>query len=151
MSTLEDPRERTLTWLETYWTPTNVLDDNGNSTIGLMMFEDADFPLELIFIDLTADYILTIGDNDLTPLRNADKTVSSYRENIPITVSLINKESLTAVEVIWKVERELRLVAETYIFGSVRAIANRETTTRLLGREKIYSFTYELSYTRDVV
>lgn len=150
-SSLNDPRERTLTWLETYFTTANVTDDNDNSTQSLFMFEEADFPLELIFLDLAKDYVVTVGDSDLEALRNADKTVHSYREHIPITVCVFDRADLTATKVKWKIERELRRIAETYIFGSVRLVSSRQPKTVFLGVDRLHSFTYELSYVRDKV
>jgi hypothetical protein len=148
-STLKDPRERTLTWLETYFTTANVTDDNSNTTLGLMMYEESEFPVELVFIDLYRDYVITVGDSDLEPLRNADKTVHSYRENVPLTVSLFDRGDLTGTKVKWKIEAELRRIAETYLFGSVRLVTARQPKTQFLGNERMHSFTYELSYVRD--
>ncbi len=148
-STANDPRERALTWLETYFTAANVTDDNGNATLGFMCFEELEAPLELVFIDLYRDYLITVGDPNLEALRNADKTVHSYREETPITVSLIDKADLTATKVKWKIERELRRIAETNIFASVRTVKSRQPKTLFLGSEKLHSFTYTLTYVRD--
>lgn len=150
-SSLNDPRERTLTYLETYFTTANVTDDNDNTTQSLFMFEEADFPLELIFLDLAKDYVVTVGDYDLEALRNADKTVHSYREKIPVTVCVFDRADLTASKVKWKIERELRRVFETYIFGSVRLVSKRTVNSELIGYDRLHSFTYEISYVRDKV
>ena len=148
-STQLDPRERSLTWLETYFTNTNVTDDANNSTRGLFMYENTECPLEAIFIDLARDYAVTVGDPDLTPIYNADKTTDSYRETVPLTVSIFNRAGVTAEKVKWKIERELRRIAETYVFGSVRTVKSRKPNSTMFGCEQLYSFTYELSYLRS--
>lgn len=148
-STESDARERTLTYLETYFTTANVTDDNLNAARGIFMYEETDYPIELVFTDLAEDYAVTVGDPDLEPLRNADKTVHSYREIVPITVSLFDRGDLTAVKVRWKIERELRRITENNIFASVRTVKDRKPNTRLLGNEKLHSFMYELTYVRD--
>jgi hypothetical protein len=148
-SSLNDPRERTLAWLNSHFTIANVTDDNGNSTHGLFTLEGFDFPVEMLFIDLMADYVVSIGDPEMQPIRNADRSIDSYHEVIPITVSLVDKADLTAVKVKWLVEREIRRVAETYVFGSVRQVNSRLDNTRLLGTERLHSFTYQLSYVRE--
>ena len=148
-STQSDPKERSLTWLETYFTTANVTDDATNSTRGLFMYEDAEFPLEAVFIDLARDYTVTVGEPDLTPIYNADKTTDSYRETVPLTVIIFNRAGVTAEKVKWKIERELRRIAETYMFGSVRAIKSRKDNSKILGGERMFSFIYELTYTRS--
>ncbi len=149
-STLTDPRSRTKVYVDTYFTAANVTDDNSVAVTWMCCFDEAEYPLEMVFLSNYRDVVIGIGEPSLEIVRNADKTVSSYKETIPINVYLIDKYGLTATKVKWKVEAELRRIAETYIIASVREIRGRTPETRFINGERLHAFTYQLEYTRDI-
>ena len=48
-----------------------------------------------------------------------------YEEDVPIEIYCIDKSGITGTKLMWKAERELRHVAETYPEGSRRNLIRR--------------------------
>jgi len=149
-STLKDPRERTLTWIEEKFEWANVTDDNGNAVTYLECYDEADYPFPVLFIDKYRDVVLAVGNPTVEVLRNADKTIDSFRETIPITCYVADKHDLTATKIKWLVERELRRIANAYIFASVRLIKSGKIETQFMGAETLHSWTWLLEYVREI-
>lgn len=145
-----DPRERTKTWIETYYTAGDAMKDDGTSQLGVqVMYESPDYPMELEFkAPSVVDVIVAIGQPNSSALIGHDRTIQAYEEHVPIKIYAVNKSGVTAVKAIWQVEAALRTVAEEHPEGSQRDFENRRPATQVLGSTTLYGSEWMLSYRR---
>ena len=132
------------------YTISNLLKDDGATNASFIVCYDmADYPAERVFIDKNVDLIFTCSEPVSTPIRNADRTTDSYRENCPVTVSVVNKTGVTGANLKWQAENELRRIFETYVFSSVRQIERANPLTTDYESAIIHSYTYLIDYVRE--
>ena len=149
-TTVKDPRERMRTYLTTYLLTANLKKDNGSTAASFIVsYDGADYPAEKVFVDKDIDLIFTVGEPVSTPIFNADKTTDSYREQTPVTISVVNKAGITGANLKWQAEAELRRVAENNIFGSVRTIEKTNPLSTNYESAIIHSYTYLIDYVRE--
>lgn len=148
---VNDPRQQTRSWLTSYWTAGNVLEDDAVTVAsGIWCFSGADYPLTQVFFGTkNIDYVLVIHKPKTRPLKQHDMYIYGYEETVPIEIVTIDKTGITAELLIWQIEAELRLVAETYPFGSFRDLSRASESRQRFGSTTLYSTTYDLRYVRD--
>lgn len=150
MSSLEDPRYRMKVWLDAYLTPANITkDDNATACSLLVAYDFPEYPLGLVFKDKAVNVVFSVGDPVTTALYNQNKIIYGYSEKTPITICCVDTTGLTATNVKWKAERELRRVAEVYPFGSLRLLEQRRDITTYEGAAIIYRTELTLNYKRS--
>lgn len=148
-----DARSNTKTWIDTYWTAANVTKDDGSTLASTAcMYADPNYPLLLEFRAPTApvDGLILIGEPNSTPMMDpVTRGPYGYEEHIPITVATIDKTGVTGTKLKWKIEAELRRIAETQPLGSVRSFERRGDKDQRLGSTVIYMTEWVLNYRRD--
>ncbi len=149
-ASVDDPRYRMKAWLDTYLLAANLeKDDASTAATFTVCFDNPDYPIPRVFIDKAVDLVFTVGEPASEPLLNADKSTHSYRETVPVEIFVVNKTGLTAVNLKWQAERELRRIAETYMFSSVRTIRATAPRPFNAGSTMISSYQYTINYLRD--
>jgi len=149
-----DPRERTITWLETNDVPANITKDNDTTAASyIYQFEKPTYPLSRVFFDpKNVDGIYTICTPTSVPLEDWKHEVYAYIETVPIEISCVSKQGITGDILRWKMEKELRRIAEVYsnVAGSfcVRNLHRMTPKEEPYGRLKVFSVRYELEYKR---
>jgi hypothetical protein len=142
---VEDARQRTKTYLETWLLNANLTkDDNAAQVTFIVSYADADYPLARIFTDKAVDLIFCVGTPDSTAL----PVGVGYEENVPITTWCINKVGITGTKLRWKAEAELRRIVETQPTGSLRTLQRLSNNEKSLGSTVLYSTEYVLRYKR---
>lgn len=148
---VDDPRKLTRAWFTSYWTAGHVFEDDlATPATGIWCYEGADYPLEKVFYgSKNVDYFLVVYKPRSLALKSHDMYIYAYEEIVPIELVCIDKTGITAELLIWQAEAELRLIAETYPFGSFRDLTRAEETKKRFGATTLYAVTYHLRYVRD--
>jgi hypothetical protein len=143
-----DPRERTMTWLETYDTPANITKDDDITAATIhYQFEYPPYPLKKIFFDpKNVDGLVTIGTPTTEPMYDWKKEGYCYKHQIPIELSAVNKSGITGDKLRWKMEADLQNIAETYPLGSVRTLRRLSPKVTNMGTWKLHTVQYLLDY-----
>lgn len=144
-----DSRFRTRTWLDTYLTANNIKKDDGaaNATT-ITCFSGADYSISRVFDTKTVDGIFSIDKTNAEPLYTRDKRIYAFKETTPITCYAVNKATVTATNLVEKMEQEIRRIATTYPLGSVRKISTITNAPVNLNGLTIYSCTVNIEYKR---
>lgn len=147
---VQDARQRTKVYLETYLSASNLTKDN-DSTLAkyIIPFGNPDYPITRVFKDKRVDLIFSIGEPNSRPLMNFDQTPYGSEEHVPITTFCIDKVGITGTKLKWKAEAELRRITETYPSGSQRSFERRSDRDQRLGSTILYSTEFLLNYRRD--
>lgn len=149
---VDDPRDRTKDWLDTYLDNDNVNRDTDNEVPARMivLYGDSDYPLLRVFNKpKNVDLLFLVSKPDSQPLLSHDHVIYGYRESVPVKIMAVDKTGVDGLKLVWKGEAELRRIAETYPTGSLRLLRlSRDSKTRL-GSTTLYSTEYKLSYVRD--
>jgi len=142
----EDARQRTKLWFEDYVNPDAFTFDDGVTTAHyIVTFGFPDYPIVKVFRDpKNIDLVFSIG----TPDSIALPVGVGYLENVPITVTCIDKTGITGTKLRWKAEAELRRVVETYPTGSLRTLERLSDNEERIGATVFYSVNYTLKYKR---
>lgn len=161
MSALADPRYNTrnylLTYLDTGTYPSlgYIYLDNGSTEAEYaVMYAKPNVPLKLLYYgNKNYDVIFTIGEPDNQPAQDWQHKTYRYTEQVPISISAVDKDGLTAQFVLWQAERKLRLIVETYFTGNLRTLKRTKPNQQYLGGFFEYTVDCMLSYVRpaDVV
>lgn len=147
---VQDARQRTKTYLDTYLSDSNLTKDDGTSKASyIVAFGMPDYSIIRIFKDKQIDLIFTVGEPNSTPLRNYDLSPYGYEEHVPIQIFCINKSGITGTKLKWKAEAELRRITEAYPTGSERSLERRGDRDERLGSTILYSTEFMLTYRRD--
>lgn len=147
---VDDARTNTRTFLDTYLTSANILEDDGTTeAMWIVCFGKPDYPIIEVFMQKDVDLIFSIGEPNSKPLLKHDQTPRGYLEHVPITTFCINKPGITGTKLKWQAEAELRRICETYPTGSQRALERRGDNDKLLGSTMLYSTEFWLDYKRD--
>ena len=144
--TVQDPRQRSKVWLDTYLIAGNLTkDDNSTPAQYLTCWADPPYPIIKVFETKGIDLVFSIA----TPTSEGLPVGVGYLEHVPITVFTIDKTSISGNKLRWKGEAELRRIAETYPTGSLRRPWERMSNNeKNLGSTTLYSVTYVLPYKR---
>ncbi len=144
--TVQDPRQRSKTWLDKYLIAGNLTkDDNSTPAPYITCWADPPYPIIKVFEAKGIDLVFSIA----TPTSEGLPVGVGYIEHVPITVFTIDKTGISGNKLRWKAEAELRRIAETYPTGSLRGPWERmNNNEQNLGSTTLYSVTYVLPYTR---
>lgn len=146
----DDARYRTRVYIQTWWTAANAEDDAGNPLTVQCIYSSVPYPLTLELYDgSTVDVLILLGKAKSTPLTGHDHAAFGYNEQVPITISAIDKTGVTADKAVTQCETELRNLMEQYPTGSVRTLDQTKETTEILGSNILYQIEYLLNYQRD--
>lgn len=148
---VSDARYRTKVWLDTYITDANITkNDDDTEALKIVVYGTADYPVTRVFKSPKNMYVVfAVGKPETTPLVGHDKTITHYRENVPITIYTVDKTDASGTQTLWKAEAELRRVAESYPEGSLRILKHMRDSTLKVGGDIMYSSEYLLTYVRD--
>lgn len=144
--TVQDPRQRSKVWLDTYLIAGNLTkDDNSTPASFITCWADPPYPIIKVLETKGIDLAFSIA----TPLSEGLPVGVGYIEHVPISVYTIDKTGITGNKLRWKGEAELRRLAETYPTGSLRRPWERmNPNEQNLGSATLYSVTYVLPYKR---
>jgi len=148
---VDDARYRTKVWLDTYLLAANLTDDDGDEVKYITVFGEPDYPVSKVFTyPKYIDLIFSASDPVSSVVFNADKTVDYYEENVPITISCVDKPSITATKLKWKGEAELRRIIEVQgVSLNLRIMDSKRDITQRLGPVILYQTEVMLIYRRD--
>ena len=154
---LQDPRQRTRTFLLTYLDPSaypamgNIFYDDGETpAVYACMYTKPNIPLKLLYYgNKNYDIIFLVGEPDNTPIRNSDHKTIGYQENVPVTICAIDKDGLTAQLALWQAEVKLRKIIETYFSGNLRTLRRTKPNQQYLGGFFEYNVECEIGYLRS--
>jgi hypothetical protein len=140
-ATLGSAIHQTKIWLDAYLTAANL-----PAFITAYAFPVA-YPLTRVFNDQAIDIIFSFSNPTSTPIYQGDKSIYGYEENVPITISAVDKD-VSGVTLIWQAETELRRLCETYPFGSLRLMNNNRDKTTRSGSFVVSSSEFTVIYRR---
>lgn len=147
---VSDARTTSRTFLDTYLTAANILEDDGaTEAMCIVCFGKPDYPITEVFKQNEVDGVYSIAEPDSEPILDTDLTPCHYRERVPIDIYCIDKPGITGTKLKWQMEAELRRICETYPTGSQRSLERRGDNDRLLGSTMLYSTRFILDYVRD--
>lgn len=143
-----DPRERTKTWLDTHVDADhNWITKNDNSALAswACAFKPLPYPMELEFRAPSAPvqglYVIGQPTSEL-------KLGVRYMEYVPISIYTVDSEDCAGDPLSWKMEAELRYVAENKPHGSLRTLETRSGEVINLGSTQLYHIPTVLNYRR---
>lgn len=150
-SSVEDPRHRTKDWLDAYLSAANLKEDNGSTNADyITCWDGADYPIKKVFVTKGIDLIFTCANPSSEPILTSDQTPRGYNEKAPITTYVINKSTITGINLLNQAETELRRIAPLYPFGSLRTIDKMEYKPQVLGSTTLYSREFTINYSRGL-
>ena len=143
--TVQDPRQRSKTWLDTYLIAANLTkDDNATPAQYITCWADPPYPIIKVLETKGIDLVFSVA----TPTSEALPVRVGYIETVPISVFATDKTGISGNKLRWKAEAELRRLAETYSTGSLRTWERMSNNEQVLGSLTLYSVTYNLRYKR---
>ena len=150
---VEDARYRTKVFLEAYLENENITLDNGETQATVLVcYANPPYPLTRLFsVDgKNVDVMITVDTPESKPMLDVAKYTIGYIEHIPVTINCVDKTGITATNLRWKAETELRRIVEEHPFGSLRIWSvMKPQDVRLEGSMVIHRVTYVLMYMRD--
>ena len=147
-----DARYNTKVYLESYIDPSHVTKDDGTTEAPYaIIYAYPNYPLIREFDAATnpVDLLFLIGKPNSTVLLQADQSPWGYEEHVPITVACVDKTGVSGTRLLWKGERELRIIAEEHPEGSQRSLERTGDRDQRLGSTIIYMTDFILNYRRD--
>lgn len=152
-----DPRSGMKTYLDTYWTGSNVtLDDGVTGAAWHVMWGKPLEDLHELFLEKNIDVLLTVEEGEpARALLDVEHTPYGYEMTTPVRAWCIDKydtswsQTITGTILKGKVEMELRNVLETYPTGSQYTIESSRSLDRELGGDRIYGLEFLVSYRRS--
>lgn len=146
-----DPRERNKTWIDTYARDAQITKDDGSTQASwATIFEKPPYPMEREFRAASSPVqgLYIVSQPNSTPMVSGDQIVRRYKERVPIHICTIDSTDVTAMALYWKMEAELRYIAETYPEGSQRKLSLGRDQSHALGSMWLVDFVHDLEYTR---
>jgi hypothetical protein len=140
-TTADDPIHRTKIWLDAY-----LLAAYLPAFITAYSFPTA-YPIIRVFRDKAIDLIFSFSKPMSTPQYNGDKSLYGFEENVPITISAVDKD-VTALSMISAAENELRRLCDLHQFGSLRLMNSQKDKTQRSGVFTLHSVEFNLIYRR---
>lgn len=148
---LTDPRYRHKSYLSAI-TATNIKKDDGATNAAThIMFDEPDFHWIRLFDTLAKDVVFTVSRGDCTSLLQYHKKPYAFNESCTVTITAINKATVTAVNVIEQAEQEIRHVLTDYASvagSSFRSLDHIKNFTSKVGGVMVYGVQLELRYVR---
>jgi hypothetical protein len=146
------------TYLETYWTASNVtLDDGVTSAQWVVMYGRPLVDIHEFLVNMSVDVLLTVEEGEpARALIDVDQVPYGYEQRLPIRGWCIDKytaawaQTITGTILKGKVEMELRNILETYPTGSQYTAEESRSVDRELGGERVYGVEFIVSYRRSV-
>jgi len=146
--TVDDPRYRSIDYLEHWLDPNHLLKDNGSSLATyIYQWEGADYPITKVFQTKDVDLIFSICRTQSTPLVGSEG-VYGYLEKLPIKIWTLNKTGITGENLGYQAETELRKIFEAHPLGSYREINSFKPQPVQLGSLTLYQTQVEFDYKR---
>lgn len=149
---VDDARNRTKTWLDTYLDTGNILkNDELNECSIHVHYDNPPYSLRRVFYDdKDIDITFSIGQPKTVPSAyDWDGTLIGYLEKVPVIINTVDKNDVTGLLILEKAEAEIRRIFETYPLGSYRGYSRSEPGNKDMGGWRMYGITYVVSYDRD--
>jgi hypothetical protein len=148
---VEDARRRTRIYLKEYLDGSALTDDVGENEVKyIVVYGDPGYPVTKVFGEpKNVTVVFTVEEPESSPLVDFDGSIYGYDESLPIKISCIDKQGVTATKLKWKAEEELRRILEGYPFGSFRSLTRRSGSASYFGASVFYETTWVLHYSRD--
>jgi hypothetical protein len=144
-----DPRNRMKTWLDEYLDSEAFKTESGTYSLQYqVLFSGLDYPLTVEFSIIGNDLLFVVDHATATPRIGCDKKPYGFVETVPITIYALDSAYINATRIIEMAEQEIRRIATTYPYGSIRQIETASYKTEDLGIMKLYSATVNIRYTR---
>lgn len=121
-SSTTDSRTTVKSLLDINLSSSALTKDDGTTEVSwLVCWSKPDYHLERLLLpcEKNKDLIFTVS----SPIINsqaANNVVVNYSQTVTIGIYVVNKSGITANNLLWKAEAELRRVIETYGLGSIR-------------------------------
>jgi hypothetical protein len=148
---VDTAQKRTKIWIDTYWTATDVLKDNGIiEAATISAYDWPDYPLARVFSDKAVNGIVSIGQARSEALIDSDHYPFAYLEHIPITLCAVDAYDVTGIKLLGQMEAELRSIHQNHPLGSIRRQSGAQPKTERIGSFFLFSVEYELEYKRDL-
>lgn len=153
---VSDPRAGMKTYLDTYYTASNVTIDDAVTLAQVLVQYGT--PLEQVkenFINQSFDVVISLEEPVVTPLMDSDQTPYGYEFDVPVRIYTIDKragdDSLIVTGTILKftVEAELRRILEDQPAGSQYRMGRGRVVNQYLGGDMIYGSEYIINYRRS--
>ena len=125
-------------------------DDDTTAASIIYSFEKPHYPHSRVFFSpKNVDGIYTVSSPESTMAHDDWKhEIYAYTENVPIYVSAVPKQGITVEKILWKMQLELRRIAEAYPLGSVRKFGNISPSYQDAGLLSIPTMKYILEFKR---
>jgi len=148
---VQDARQRTKTFVDTYLRNTQLTRDNDSTEVKFITaFGKPNYPLTKVFKSKKVDLVFSVGVPNSTPMMDpVTQTPYGYEERVPIETFCIDKTGITGTKLQWKAAAELRYITETYPTGSQRSFEAETPNEVNLGSTILYSQRFTLNYRRD--
>lgn len=154
---VQDARQRTKVYLDTYLTAANITKDDGSSLASFaVIFANKYYPLleEFYASSSPVDVLFCIGEPNSTALTDTDQAPYGYEEHVPIEIVCVDKLGVTGTKMKWTAEAELRRVCETNPLanplGSQRFLQRIGPNDQDMGSTVLYGVRFVLNYVRDL-
>jgi hypothetical protein len=139
------------TYLDTYFNDAaQITGDGGGAVNVIVAFDNPNYPISRVFIDKGVKLIASVGQSESQSIVDSDHYPVGYDEKVPVTLAAMDQAGVTAILMLEKGEAELRRVAETYPFGSLRRITGSKPETEWHGGFYIFKVQYVFSYKRNL-
>jgi len=150
---VQDARQRTKTYLDTYLRNAQLTMDDGSTQVAFaVIYENPPYSIEDEFraTSSSVDLLFAIGTPNSSPLLKHDLTTYGYEEHVPLITQCIDKTGITKTLLRWKACVELRYVAETYPTGSQRVLEEERPFEQHIGSIIVAAQRFVLNYVRGV-
>lgn len=147
-----DARSRTKTWLDKYVRDASILKDDGSTQAGwATMFYGPPYPLLLEFRGGSAmNGFYAVDQPNSVPMMDMTRSAYGYDEAVPIHIMTVDSEACRGDQLQWRMDAELRYVAQENPLGSQRSLERRSTRKHALGSMSLYDTEYILGYERGI-
>jgi len=148
---VQDARQRTKVYLDTYLDNSKLLKDDGSTQVKFIVaFGKPNYPITKVFKTKGVDLVFSVSTPTSTPLMDpVTQAPYGYEEHVPVETGCIDKFGITGTKLKDQAKIELRRVLENYPTGSQRATLREEGNDYHLGSTPIYSDIVTINYRRD--
>lgn len=149
---VDDARQRTKEYLDTYLSNGNLTEDDGTTQVKFaVIWENPPYPIEREFRGSPAvDLLFVVGTPNSSPMMDPVSQVAyGYEEHVPIITQCIDKTGITGTLLRWKACQELRRIIKAYPTGSHRALKEERPSEQHLGSIIVHAQRLVMNYRRD--
>jgi hypothetical protein len=140
-SVTTDPRNRLLTWLDTYISYSAAVDQT--------MYAGLDYPVEYEFTDNHLELICAVDVAPSKPEYNANHYPYKFVETVNLHLYAMDTAMLTAANILESYEQAVRKVASDHPIGSIRKIeSTKPERVNIGGYKYLWTQTITISYIR---